>query len=323
MYYNPASPKNYIHIFGLAVGRIHNGTCSTNNITGLEPVDAYYVDINITSSITTTNNNDADVADLYVKGQNNEPVISGRVFRNDCTFPLTNACPHFNFTMTRLLPNVIPPAYMAIVNSLPPGHRPRFVISDKFPDSPSTLDDDVRTGIMQITVSGCNSPQNPLHRQACNKYFNSTAPAPLTTGIGVLSFDVQGLCNGCDSPPRPIPILCADNISQTPNILRRRADVEESTNAANPAEEAPGSSEHEDENESRISVSGIAFVAVAFASGIGIMMYAMARVAKTPKSADISKKIQVYGKAHQSDVEDKDKYLNGLSDASDTEPETI
>jgi hypothetical protein len=142
----------------------------------------------------------------------------------------------------------------------------------------------------------------------------------------VLSFDVQGICNGCETPPRPIPILCADNITQSqsqsqtpdPGNLEKRAAVEAAT-----AEEAPRGSESEHEQE-RVSFSSMMLTVVAFGAGIGIVVVGMVRMKNnTGNGAEkmVSKRDSFVDnrKAHQSDGEKSDYAAGGLSDSSDGE----
>lgn len=220
--------QDNVHIWGEALGRIHTGECIVDSSLSLLDIDMFTIEINITDGIIPILNAGADLASFIVRGGVSGSA-KGYVYKSDCVDKFADSCPHFNFTLSELTGLTVLPDIMPVVETFTGGNpeaTPSMIMGIDFPNVfPGT-----HSGLISFKVDNCDTEDpNLLLYQACQPFFHPETE--LCTGSGIVMFDVQSICNGCDPAP-PTPGICPhhgedhlNSASQSqPYIPDRRVD---------------------------------------------------------------------------------------------------
>jgi hypothetical protein len=212
--------QNSIRIYGTAVGRIHTGSCLLDqSITGLG-IDLYNIEISIKDGIIPINSAGADKASFIVRNPNISLVL-GHVSLASCSSRFDSSCPHFNFSVVPLTSLVTIPDIMPTVEILSSGDAesipPSMIMGINFPFAfPGS-----HSAIIAIKIDGCSDlVSNPLETAACVPFFEPESPS--CSGHGLVMFDIQSICNGCDPIPEPTPGICPHH-----NVMHSRRQEED------------------------------------------------------------------------------------------------
>jgi hypothetical protein len=283
----------YTKLRGNVLVRAHTGDKYVDTSPSV-PIEEYVLELTISSGIIPVVGAGADLATFIVRALS--VASSGSLTRADCVAtPLT--CPVLNFKTAALSPLVVLPDLMPLVQTFSSDitGAPHMILGVDFPFSfPG-----VHSGIIGIEIPECTytdandlnpggfkrggpAPLNEtLVELACQPFFRPTDQG--CAGQGVIMFDVQGLCNGCE--PEPTPGVCphhgVDHTSSQSNTRSMTPGNESGGDAKrgefgyNSVEKGTGS-----EPEEKKSTKSIGFVLVWIAGGFIVMvaMYIAAKV---------------------------------------------